>query len=76
MILVDVRTAEEYANGHRPDALNIPVQDIMRGSLGKLADMSLDTEIGCYCASGARSAVACQVLGSRGFTRVQNLGGY
>lgn len=76
MILIDCRTKEEYDEGHLEGAINIPVQDIMKGELGALETLPKDTEIRCYCASGARSGVAKQILESKGFKNVHNLGGF
>ncbi len=72
-IIVDVRTPEEYMSGAFPNAINIPLDDIManRADLGT----NPQREILVYCASGARSAYAKQVLESRGYTNVQNGGG-
>lgn len=72
-LVVDVRTAGEFYSGAYPDAINIPLDDIManKGDLGN----NPNREIIVYCASGARSAYAQQVLKSRGFTNVKNGGG-
>ncbi|MCU4154710.1 FAD-dependent oxidoreductase [Carboxylicivirga sp. A043] len=72
-LIVDVRTPGEFMSGAFPDAVNIPLDDIMAGK----ADLgnNTDREIIVYCASGARSAYAMQVLQQRGFTNVKNGGG-
>ncbi|MES2223906.1 MAG: rhodanese-like domain-containing protein [Patescibacteria group bacterium] len=75
-MIIDCRTKEEYNEGHHEGAMNISVQDIIRGELGVLATVPKDTEIRCYCASGARSGVAKQILESKGFTNIHNLGGF
>ena len=71
--VVDVREAEEFANGHLPDARHIP--------LPKLSDRISEIEkfkdkpvIVC-CASGMRSSRACGQLGKLGFNNVHNLAG-
>jgi rhodanese-related sulfurtransferase len=69
--LVDVRTAEEYAAGHIPTAINIPVSQI--GEHPPTAD--LNALIVVYCASGGRSARAKARLDSLGYTRVIDFGG-
>ncbi|WP_430810175.1 MULTISPECIES: FAD-dependent oxidoreductase [unclassified Carboxylicivirga] len=71
-LVVDVRTPGEFITGAFPDAVNIPLDDIMAGK-GDLG--STDREIIVYCASGARSAYAMQVLQQRGYTNVRNGGG-
>jgi len=71
-LVVDVRTADEYADEHFPKALNIPVAELqVRASeLGPK-----DKPLVLYCASGARSAMATRILKSLGFTDVTNAGG-
>ncbi len=75
-MLIDCRTKEEFNEGHREGAINIPVEGIMRGELGVLENIPKDTEINCYCASGARSSIAKQILVSKGYINVHNLGGF
>ena len=72
-LVVDVRTPGEFTSGAFPDAINIPLDDIMVGK-GELGD-DLDREIVVYCATGARSAYARQVLSQRGFSNVVDGGG-
>ncbi|HXU01899.1 MAG TPA: rhodanese-like domain-containing protein [Polyangia bacterium] len=69
--LVDVRSPEEYARGHLPGAVNIPVQELDR-RLGEVGPA--DRELIVYCRSGHRSTRAAQVLREHGFTKVHNLG--
>ncbi len=71
--IVDVREAEEFAGGHMPDAINIPV--------GKLAERVAELEkfkdkpvIVC-CAAGMRSSKACGELKKHGFDKLYNLAG-
>ncbi|MBI2069589.1 MAG: ThiF family adenylyltransferase [Elusimicrobia bacterium] len=70
-VLLDVREDAEWALGHLPDALHIP--------LGQLADrikeIDGDKEIVVYCRSGSRSAYAVTLLKSLGITNVRNLKG-
>ncbi len=72
-LVIDVRTPGEFHSGAFPDAINIPLDDLMQGK-GDLGD-NTDREIIVYCATGARSAYAQQVLMSRGFSNVTNGGG-
>lgn len=72
-LIIDVRTPGEFRSGAFPDAINIPLDDLMSGSVDLSEDM--DREIVVYCASGARSAYAKQILQSRGFSNVTNGGG-
>jgi phage shock protein E len=69
--LLDVRSPEEYANGHLPGAVNIPVQQLDR----RLAEVGPpDHELVVYCRSGHRSGRATEILRQHGFTKVHNLG--
>ncbi|MDP1826460.1 MAG: rhodanese-like domain-containing protein [Archangium sp.] len=69
--LVDVRSAAEFASGHIPGAVNVPV-----GELGaKVKSLGAkDKPVIVYCASGTRSAMARSVLKGQGFAQVFNLG--
>jgi len=69
-ILLDVRTPQEFAEGHLPSAMNIPV-DELRGRLGELPR---DRRILAYCQVGMRGYVATRILLQKGF-EVANLGG-
>ena len=71
--MVDVRTPEEFEDGAYPGAINIPLDELMPRyeELGKNAAR----EIVVYCASGARSAYAQQMLMNLGFANVKNGGG-
>lgn len=72
MVIIDVRTPEEYNQEHANDAVNFPLQDLMDG---QVPEYVRSTEIGLYCRSGARSAVAEELMKKMGFTNVKNLGG-
>ncbi len=71
--VVDVREAGEFAGGHLPNALNIPVAKIAEraAELEKFKDKPI---IFC-CASGMRSGKACAELKKLGFTQLYNLAG-
>lgn len=72
-LLVDVRTPEEFEEGAVPEAVNIPLDDIMErvDELGK----NKTREVVVYCASGARSAYAQKMLVQMGYSNVKNGGG-
>lgn len=72
MTYIDVRTPEEFASDHYPNAINHPVELIMQGVFPEL---SKDTEINLYCRSGARAGMAQQMMQQAGFTDVTNKGG-
>ncbi len=73
MILIDVRTPDEYKTGHYPNAINHELDRFMQGDF---PDVSQDTEIQVYCRSGNRSGIAKQLLEKNGFTHVINIGAY
>ena len=59
--LLDVRTPEEYAEGHIPGSINLPLNQIPTISTEK------DTPLFVYCYSGARSRRACAWLNQNGY---------
>ena len=70
--LLDVRTPEEFAQGHIGGAVNIPV-DELRQRLGEL-DPAKPVYVNCQ--SGLRSYLACRILTQCGFTCAHLSGGY
>ena len=73
LLIIDVRTPEEFEGGAYPDAVNIPLDELMEHleELGK----NEAREIVVYCASGGRSAYAQRMLMQVGYTNVKNGGG-
>lgn len=71
-LILDVRTAEEFAEAHIPGARNIPVQELQRRH-AELGD-NRHQPIIVYCRSGARSALAARLLSQLGFTSVKDIG--
>lgn len=69
-MLLDVRTPEEFAQGHVAGARNIPVDDLRE----RLDELPVGTKIYCYCQVGQRGYLATRILLQRGFDAV-NLGG-
>ncbi len=72
-ILLDVRTPEEFAEGHIPGAINIPNETIGRDEIPLLPDKG--QLILVYCRSGRRSKEASQKLADQGYTNVLEFGG-
>jgi phage shock protein E len=69
--LVDVRTPEEFGDGHLPGAVNIPVQELDR----RMAELEPKNEtIVLYCRSGNRSGKSARMLKAAGFADVHDLG--
>ncbi|HEX7111589.1 MAG TPA: rhodanese-like domain-containing protein [Mizugakiibacter sp.] len=71
--VVDVRTAEEYRDGHVPGALNVPYDQI--GARAGMLDVAHDAPIVVYCRTGKRAAIAQQTLEGLGYTHVRLLDG-
>jgi rhodanese-related sulfurtransferase len=74
-VVIDVRSHLEYWLGHLPGAKCMPVGSIEQAITG-LPEITHDTDILVYCASGARSASAADTLRRMGYRRVVDGGGY
>lgn len=72
-VILDVRTEEEYAQGHIPGAILIPDYEIETKAEEVLTDK--DQMILVYCRSGRRSKNAAQVLLELGYTDIREFGG-
>ena len=72
-IIIDVRTIEEYSEGHIPNAVSLPVQNIGNGENFQLPDKN--QLILLYCRSGSRSRQAAQKLVEKGYANVVDFGG-
>lgn len=71
-LLLDVRSEEEWNNeGHVAEALHWPLDKLSRGNLPKL---DADRRILVYCRSGARAAMAVEILKNAGFNFARSLG--
>jgi rhodanese-related sulfurtransferase len=73
IVLVDVREASEYAQGHIKNSLLLPLGSIEADAPEKLPDK--DAVLFVYCRSGRRSAYAAEQLVKMGYTKVFDLGG-
>lgn len=74
VVVLDVRTAEEFGEGHIQRAMNI---DVKKDDFLQQAKASLPTDrtIAVYCRSGRRSAKACGMLSKEGYKCVNLEGG-
>lgn len=72
-VIIDVRSPQEFAAGHLEGAINIPYDQIQQ-RIGSIEGLEKTSELLLYCQSGARSAVACSLLGQLGFKRAVNGG--
>jgi rhodanese-related sulfurtransferase len=70
-IILDVRTPEEFNQGHLEGVVHIPVDELE----GRLDELSKDKPIIAYCKSGGRSSKAAGLLIENGFTQVYNMSG-
>jgi phage shock protein E len=70
-MLLDVRTAEEYAEGHIKGAVLIPVQELAQ----RISEVPKDKQVYVYCHSGGRSSRASNMLVNAGYTRIENVQG-
>lgn len=69
LVILDVRTASEYEEGHIEGAVNIPVQE-----LGvRFDELSIEGELLVYCRTGNRSAQAVDILLDLGFTKIYHM---
>lgn len=72
-IILDVRTQEEYDEGHIPGAIVIPHEAVSERAEDVLTDKN--QLILVYCRSGRRSKIAAETLVELGYTNVQEFGG-
>jgi NADPH-dependent 2,4-dienoyl-CoA reductase/sulfur reductase-like enzyme/rhodanese-related sulfurtransferase len=70
--LVDVRTTQEFADGHIPGAVNLPIDDLRT----RLGELPCDREIAVYCQVGQRGYLATRILRQSGFQAANVSGGY
>ena len=71
VVVLDVRTAGEFAAGHIENAINI---DVESGSFdAEIAKLDKTVEYAVYCHSGRRSAIAADKMAKAGFTKLTNL---
>ena len=71
LVVLDVRTPEEFAAGHVPGAKNVPY-DLVAARLGEIPR---DKDVVLYCKSGRRAGLAADVLAANGYTRLSHLEG-
>lgn len=71
-VLIDVRTEQEFMQGHLDSAQHIPLSEMMNSGLTQFAK---DQPIVLYCRTGNRSNIAKQLLIKQGFTHIYDAGG-
>jgi phage shock protein E len=62
-LVLDVRTAEEFASGHVPGAIHVPFDEVP----ARLGELGPPREVVVYCESGRRAAKAAEALDAAGF---------
>ncbi len=72
LLVLDVRTPQEFSAGNIPGATNIPVDDLR----SRLDELPTDREIAVYCQVGQRGYLATRILRQRGFSASNIGGGY
>jgi phage shock protein E len=70
-LLIDVRTPEEFAEGHIAGAVNVSLQTLDQ----RLNEIPRTVPVVLYCRSGNRSNEAQQILEQAGYTNIQDMGG-
>lgn len=72
LIILDVRTEEEFKSGRIPNSINI---DVLNTSsfIKKISELDKNKEVIVYCKSGVRSKKAASILSEKGFKKVLNL---
>lgn len=71
LIMLDVRTAEEYSSGNIPNSVNIDV--LSSDFKSKIDLLDKNKEYLVYCRSGNRSAIASSIMATNGFIKIYNL---
>ena len=81
-VLVDVREPDEFASGHIPGAVNLPLSTLQNASASASvqtvfegAEVSKDTVMFIYCLRGSRSMRAVGILKKMGYQNVKSIGG-
>jgi rhodanese-related sulfurtransferase len=73
-MVLDVRTPEEFAEGHLANAVNIPFEQVAEEFAKR--GIAKDAPVVLYCRSGRRSGIATETLAAAGYTQTYNGGGY
>ena len=71
MIILDVRTEQEYEEGHIPGSILMPLQELEN----RLEELSIEEKYLIVCRSGSRSAQASGILVANGFKHITNMQG-
>ena len=72
-VLLDVRSEEEFSEGHIPGAIVIPHEEISERAEAEIPEK--DVPVFVYCRSGRRSKIAAEELVSLGYSEIYEFGG-
>ena len=73
LVVIDVRRPTEFADGHLPEATNIPLNDM--NDPASMADLEDTQNLYVHCAGGYRSVIASSLLKRQGFHNLRNIAG-
>ena len=73
VLLIDVRTSEEYRTVRIPNSISVPLNNL-KSLIEKVAP-NKETQLIVYCQGGVRASAACKELDKMGYTNIYNLGG-
>ncbi len=71
--LIDVREPDEFASGHIPNAVDVPLGDVVNGVIR--LGIPKDQPVMVYCRTGRRSSEAASKLQGAGYQKIYDLGG-
>ena len=73
LIVLDVRKENEFAEGHLPDAMNLPLSEMI--DPGTMANIEDGHNLYVHCGGGYRSVIACSLLKRQGIHNLRNIAG-
>lgn len=73
LVVIDVRKEKEFAEGHLPDAMNLPLNDMTDPA--SMANFEDGHNLYVHCAGGYRSVIACSLLKRQGIHNLRNISG-
>jgi rhodanese-related sulfurtransferase len=73
LLVIDVRRNAEFSEGHLPDALNLPLNEM--GDVVSFAGLEEDQNLYIICSNGYRSVIAASILKKHGMHNLRNVAG-
>tara|TARA_B100001287_G_C22651724_1_gene515547 strand:- start:1069 stop:1374 length:306 start_codon:yes stop_codon:yes gene_type:complete len=71
-LIIDVRTQDEFNDGHIENSLNFNIYDAVK-FIEEISKLDKQATVHVYCKSGVRSLQACEIIKGMGFNKVFNL---